>query len=147
MFGYKCVLVATDLTPHGTRTLELALDLLKETKGNAHVVHVLESSPLSYAGDFSLPMDMSVGEKVEHQAGLLLQQISEKYELPLKNIHLLNGAVKHAVAKVAQEIKADLIVIGSHGQGAAMEALLGSRANAILHHAPCDVWVMKTKKD
>jgi Universal stress protein UspA and related nucleotide-binding proteins len=43
-----------------------------------------------------------------------------------------------------KKIKADLIIVGTHGhQG--LNLLLGSQANAILHAATCDVWVIRIK--
>ncbi|PHQ78472.1 MAG: hypothetical protein COB66_08830 [Coxiella sp. (in: Bacteria)] len=56
-----------------------------------------------------------------------------------------SGSVKIAVSEYAKKIKADLIVVGSHGHGT-MDMLLGSRANAILHYAHCDIWVFKENK-
>ena len=54
----------------------------------------------------------------------------------------MSGAIKLGVNDIAQEKHADLIVVGTHTHHG-LEVLLGSRANAILHLAKCDVWVIK----
>ena len=146
MLGYKRILIATDLSPQGKKTLQHALEMAKASKAEVYLIHVLEHSPMSYGGEFSIPMDPNVEQTIEHQASTLLQQLAEKYGFDDQHVTLANGSVKIEVIKKATEIKADLIVVGSHG-GGAMGVLLGSRANAILHHAKCDVWVFKQNNE
>ncbi len=145
MFDYKCVLIATDLSPHGKKILARALAMASESDAEVHLIHVVEHSPLSYAGEFSIPIDGNVEQQIEAEALLIMQNIAAKYNIKSENICLSQGSVKRAVTEHAKKIHADLIVVGSHGFGA-MDILLGSRANAILHNAPCDIWVFKDKQ-
>lgn len=145
MFDYKCVLIATDLSPHGKKVLERALAMASGSEANVHIIHVVEHSPLSYAGEFSIPIDGNVEQQIEAGALEALQAIALKHGINEDNICLSQGSVKRAVTEHAKKIHADLIVVGSHGFGA-IDLLLGSRANAILHHAPCDIWVFKDKQ-
>ena len=145
MLGYKRILIATDLSPQGKKTLENALEMAKSSGAEVYIMHVLERSPISYGGEFSIPMDPNVEQTIESQASAMLQQFAEKYGFDSSHITLVNGSVKMEVTKRAVDVKADLIVVGSHG-GGTMGVLLGSRANAILHHAKCDVWVFKEQK-
>lgn len=43
----------------------------------------------------------------------------------------------------ATEARADLIVVGTRGHGPVGRALLGSASTAVVHHAPCDVLVVR----
>lgn len=45
------------------------------------------------------------------------------------------------IASYAEEIGADLIIMGSHGKGGAERWLLGSQAERTLQHAPCPVLI------
>lgn len=145
MLGYKRILIATDLSPQGRKTLESALSMAKESGADVYIIHVLERSPVSYGGEFSIPMDPNVEQTIETQARTMLDQIAEKYGIDSGHIYLGSGSVKTEVSQYAQKIQCDLIVVGSHG-GGTIGVLLGSRANAILHHAKCDVWVFKENK-
>jgi universal stress protein A len=145
MLGYKRILIATDLSPQGKKTLEGALSMSKDSGADVYIIHVLERSPISYGGEFSIPMDTNVEQTIEAQALAMLQQIAEKYKVDENHLHLGNGSVKTEVTTFAKKVKADLIVVGSHG-GGTIGVLLGSRANAILHQAQCDVWVFKENK-
>ena len=52
------------------------------------------------------------------------------------------GSTAKEILRIVQEQGLDLIVLGSHGRhGVAM--LLGSTANAVLHHAECDLLAVR----
>ena len=48
-----------------------------------------------------------------------------------------------ALVQVARDEDADLIVVGHTGSGYVTRALLGSTAENVLRHAPCDVLVVR----
>jgi nucleotide-binding universal stress UspA family protein len=58
--------------------------------------------------------------------------------------HPLEGDPAEAILTVAEETKADLIVVGNKGMTGARRFLLGSVPNNISHHAPCSVMVVRT---
>jgi nucleotide-binding universal stress UspA family protein len=49
-----------------------------------------------------------------------------------------------AILNVAEEIRADLIVVGNKGMTGARRYLLGSVPNNVSHHAPCSVIIVRT---
>jgi len=53
------------------------------------------------------------------------------------------GAPADQIIRVADEVEADLIVIGGRGKGAVEAIVLGSVAYRVLHHAPCPVLVTR----
>ncbi|HEX6476969.1 MAG TPA: universal stress protein [Acidimicrobiales bacterium] len=54
------------------------------------------------------------------------------------------GTAAEALLEVADRRRADLIVVGSKGMSSAGRFLLGSVPNAVSHHAPCDVMIVRT---
>ena len=48
------------------------------------------------------------------------------------------------ILKVAEQTKADLIVVGNKGMTGARRFLLGSVPNNVSHHAPCSVIIVRT---
>ena len=54
------------------------------------------------------------------------------------------GDPADAVLDVAEEQKADLIVVGNKGMTGAKRFLLGSVPNKVSHHAPCSVMIIRT---
>ena len=58
--------------------------------------------------------------------------------------HPVEGEPAEAILNVAEETKADLIVVGNKGMTGARRFLLGSVPNNISHHAPCSVLIIRT---
>jgi nucleotide-binding universal stress UspA family protein len=54
------------------------------------------------------------------------------------------GDAADAILDVAEEQRADLIVVGNRGMTGAKRFLLGSVPNKISHHAPCSVLIVRT---
>lgn len=58
--------------------------------------------------------------------------------------HPIEGDPADAILNVAEETKADLIVVGNKGMTGARRYLLGSVPNNVSHHAPCSVIIVRT---
>jgi nucleotide-binding universal stress UspA family protein len=58
--------------------------------------------------------------------------------------HPVEGDPAEGILNVAEETKADLIVVGNKGMTGARRFLLGSVPNNVSHHAPCSVMVVRT---
>jgi nucleotide-binding universal stress UspA family protein len=56
------------------------------------------------------------------------------------------GAVQ-ALLQAVEDFKADMVVIGSHGEGALSGAIMGSTAYRILHRSPVPVLVVPLRQD
>lgn len=56
------------------------------------------------------------------------------------------GQPAPAVVEAAREMDADLIVVGAHGRGFWGRLALGSVSDAVVHHSPCSVVVVRDKK-
>src|SRR4051795_9984241 len=54
------------------------------------------------------------------------------------------GDPADAILDVAEEQKADLIIVGNKGMSGAKRFLLGSVPNKVSHHAPCSVMIIRT---
>lgn len=58
--------------------------------------------------------------------------------------HPVEGDPAEAILTVAEDTKADLIVVGNKGMTGARRFLLGSVPNNVSHHAPCSVIIVRT---
>ena len=58
--------------------------------------------------------------------------------------HPVEADPADAILNVAEQVKADLIVVGNKGMTGARRYLLGSVPNNVSHHAPCSVIIVRT---
>lgn len=145
MGAYKRILLAVDLTEETSRVAQRATALGKAFDAELHVMHVIEPLSLAYGGD--IPMDLSsVQEQIHEQAKSHLAEFSVALSIPAERQHLIFGRPEAEIHRVAEELEADLIVVGSHGRhGIAL--LLGSTANGVLHGANTDVLAVRVGPD
>ncbi|PKO42119.1 MAG: universal stress protein [Betaproteobacteria bacterium HGW-Betaproteobacteria-4] len=57
--------------------------------------------------------------------------------------HIHVGQPAEVIARLADELACDLIVMGAHGLGALAGLVMGSVATRVLHLAPCPVLLVK----
>lgn len=142
MTEYKHILLATDLSNQTEKIAKKAQTISNNNNAKISAIYVMEHSPVAYGGEYSIPIDASLEESLEKKAQETLNKLGGKFGIAEKDLHIGNGSVKIAVTDLAIEIGADLIVIGTHSHHG-LDAILGSRASAILNHAKCDVLVVQ----
>jgi nucleotide-binding universal stress UspA family protein len=57
---------------------------------------------------------------------------------------ILFGSPESRIVETADEMKPDLVVVGSHGYSGWERMLIGSVSDSVVHHAPCSVLVVRT---
>ena len=141
MSEYNHILLGVDLTVESKDVAKKACALRDAYKAKLSCVHVIEPLSLAYGGD--IPMDLStIQEQIQDTAKTHLAEFAESLDIPKAKRHLIFGRPETEIHTLADEIKADLIVVGSHGRHG-LALLLGSTANGVLHGAPCDVLAVR----
>ncbi len=136
---YKHILFATDLSDETDFLLKSVRSQRSYNGAQLSLVHVVEPLPgYSYA---YLGIE-NVEEQLIDEAKGALARLGEKLEVQKDHQWVEIGPAKTKILKVADDIKADLIICGSHGRHG-LSLLLGSTANAILHGAKCDVLTVR----
>jgi len=141
MSDYRRIMLAVDLTEESNAVAERARKLAGAFNAELHVVHVIEPLSLAYGGD--IPMDLStVQDQIHEQAKSHLAEFCASLGVPPERQHLIFGRPESEIQRTAENAKADIIVVGSHGRHG-LALLLGSTANGVLHGASCDVLAVR----
>ncbi|MFV8817390.1 universal stress protein [Haliea sp. E17] len=141
MAHYKKILIAVDLSDESDLVAQRARAVAEGGDNELHVIHVIE--PLSFAYGVDIPMDFSgLQDEIQTQARQQLQRFGAKHGIDESHQHIVLGRPEVEIHAAAEEIEADLIVVGSHGRyGLAL--LMGSTANGVLHGAKRDVLAVR----
>jgi len=134
---YNKILVAVDLSNDSLKVIEAAARLAGDT-AKLHLVHVVEPVAAAYSMDIYAVNISELQQEAINFAEERLAKLGNKINAKEDHIHTLLGAPAPEVRSLAEEIGADVIVIGSHGHSG-WKILLGSTANKVLHGATCDV--------
>ena len=141
MSDYHHILLAVDLTDESAQVADKAATLAQRYAAKISVIHVIEPVSFSYGGD--IPLDFSgIQEQIQKQAETQLRALGSRLEIGDNGQFLELGRAETQIHRVAKDIGADLIVVGSHGRHG-LALILGSTPNGVLHGATCDVLAVR----
>jgi universal stress protein A len=140
---YHTILIALDLTKGSNEVAERALSIGRGHGSAIHIVHVIEPIYLAYNENILVDLS-SMEQEAERHAELQLRTFGERYEIGSEKQHLLIGTPTKKIHALADDLNADLIVVGSHGRSG-FSLLLGSTANGVLHGSKCDVLAVRVE--
>ncbi|HEY0427834.1 MAG TPA: universal stress protein [Pyrinomonadaceae bacterium] len=145
------ILLATDGTKHSDCAIQMIEKFNLSDGDELKIVSVVDMAlPLSidvYSG--YLPTTADLEKTAQENAEKILETASENIQKTFtgKNVFLstetLLGSPERRIVESAEEMKADLIVLGSHGYNRWERLLLGSVSDSVIHHAPCSVLIVR----
>jgi nucleotide-binding universal stress UspA family protein len=141
------ILVATDGSEEADLAIRTAADLAARSSSELHVTHV--GRMLTHGG----PVGVNVGalpagsqELLDKEAKKLLESQVERMREAGESVveaHLVSGRADEEIIVLAEQIGADLVVMGSRGLGEVRRALVGSVSDSVVRHAHCPVMVVR----
>ncbi len=146
------VILATDGTGHSEAAVEIIKNLALGDGDEVRVVSVVDMAvPLAmdiYAGYLpsSTDIEAAVKENTEKVLNVTKEQIAGFFSGIRISVttEVLHGSPESRIVETAEEMGADLIVVGSHGYNRWERLLLGSVSDSVVHHAPCSVLVVRS---
>jgi nucleotide-binding universal stress UspA family protein len=151
---YNEIVVGTDFSKTAAVAVDQAAALAKAFDARLHVVTAFKPALTSNLAATSLETMSAGGAELLAEAE---SRIADEVEATLKSlgeklgadgirvkVHGLPGDAADALIDIAEEVKADLIVVGNRGMTGARRFILGSVSNKVTHHAPCSVLVVHT---
>ena len=142
MSNYQHILCAVDLGDDGLLVAARAAELAKLYQAQLSLLHVVEYIPIDLANELVLPQQQEIEQQLVAQAKSNLASLVKRIDCEQVNEVVVQGSTKSEIVGYALANHADLIVLGRHGRHG-ISRLLGSVANAVLHHAACDVLAVK----
>lgn len=144
MSQYQKILIAIDLSEDSTPVVQRGRALAGSNGAEIHLIHVIEPLSFAYGGD--IPMDFSgIQEEIHQQATQQMRRFAESNNIDEQHQHIVLGKPEVEIHASAEDLGADLIVVGSHGRHG-LALLMGSTANGVMHGASCDVLAVRVGK-
>jgi universal stress protein E len=119
------------------RVLEAAVELARLQNGKLHCVSVVEVD--GAFKDLDYFDTRKVRKQVADNTRGQLEAMLAPYGLPKSRIHVPDGKVGQAIARIAARTRSESIVVGTGARRGLGMLLLGNSAEKILTRAPCDV--------
>lgn len=126
--GYRTVVAGIDGSQTSLRALETAAQLAAAQGSDLVILDVTEPGVDAMVPQAALDRALAVARK--HDANARVRQEA--------------GDPADTIIRVAEDEKADLIVLGNRGMSGVQRFMLGNVPNKVSHHAPCDVMIVRT---
>jgi nucleotide-binding universal stress UspA family protein len=128
---YRRIVVGVAKTDSAQRATAVATDLAERYGAELHLVMAFDRN--------STAVDSPPRKQAEAYLALLASNAPVRVEL-----HAIPGDPADTVVMVANEVGADLVVVGNRGMHGAARRVLGSVPSSIAHAAPCSVLIADT---
>ncbi|NNH86166.1 universal stress protein [Acinetobacter terrae] len=144
---YKHILVPVDESPISYAAVEQALALAKALHCQVTITSVIAVDPFVGVDFYKVaPGITDYFIQAEKNAQLRLAEIKQSFirdsiDVDTKIIRGVSPA--EGIIHVADEVGADLIIMGSHGRTGFKKLMLGSVAQAVLTQSPIPVLIVK----
>lgn len=149
MTNKRPILFATDGSPSATQAQEQTFELAQRLDAPLVVVSVVHAAlpAVGYSSYGYSNIVVELTEAERHRVSALLSSVAEAAEVA--GVHCstvaVDGFAVEEICRKASEYDAQLIVVGSHGWGAARRFLSGSVSTGLVHSAPCPVLVVRPR--
>jgi len=144
---FSVIVVGTDGSDTAAEAVSLAFELARQNDATLHLVSAFRDPASSMAvasAGATAVADPSVTKAVlEDVSKRVLEEASALGEGVQVRTHAVSGPAADVILRVAEEVGADVVVVGSKGMRGA-KRLIGSVPNTVAHRAPCHVLIAKT---
>ena len=145
---FKRIVVGTDGSETAAEAVRQAIELAKLTGATLSLVSAYQPAPTRRvkAEQTGAPPDVQYEIGPREDVNLILDAAAAEAKQQGIEVqtHPVEADPADAILNVAEEAKADLIVVGNKGMTGARRYLLGSVPNNVSHHAPCSVIIVRT---
>lgn len=139
--SFGVLLLAVDGSEHSRNAVGVARDLAALSHGKVHLLHVqeLEQIPSRGGGSYELESDKEAESLVTEDVAILRDAgVDVEVDVQRGRVEDVDGAI----LDVAEEISADVIVMGSKRLSGLGALVLGSTTNKVLHASKRPVLVV-----
>ncbi|MBL8796775.1 MAG: universal stress protein [Planctomycetia bacterium] len=139
MLAIHNILHPTDFSERSDHAFKLACALARDHGALLTIAHVL-APPVVVPVDGVVPV---IPEDLEDQARARLLQVVPTDPKVRVERKLVLGDASHEIIALANQLRCDLIVLGTHGRTGLGRLLMGSVAETVLRKAECPVLTVK----
>ena len=143
MHNYRKILVPVDFSEHSEQAIGRAVNMAALYGAEIELFHVTEVPTYPILEDMAVTgvpgiWDVELTQEIVNAAEERLKKLAKANGVKPEHCQVVVGIPSVDIVDHAEEVGADLIVMGRHGVSF-IEKLMGSTTDAVLHHAKCDV--------
>jgi nucleotide-binding universal stress UspA family protein len=142
MTNFRHILVPVDFEPPSRRALDAAIDLALKFDARLTVLHAWDLPTYAYTNSLYLSTDIwtTLERAAREQLESEVAEVQKRF--PRAERLLVRGPASTEILAAAERVKADLVIVGTHGRRGLNRMVLGSVAESVVRGAKVPVLVM-----
>lgn len=145
MARFKQLLLAIDLSSESDALIGRVLETCQDDLPNLRVVHVIKEGLHSPSEDSFSSLSNAQTQRTKDHTLIRIREILHRNGIDISSdrIHLVCGEPAFEIKKLAGEIGADLVIVGSHSKEEDWLHLPGATTNCVIQGISTDVMAVK----
>lgn len=139
----RTILCAVDFSPPSEAAFAYARELAAKLDAQIHLLHVYQL-PIYALPDGAVMMTADYTAKLANELQKELHKLAAEERVVPVRTQLVEGLPYREIGRIAKELPADLIVVGTHGRTGVKHLLLGSVAERVVRTSPVPVITVPT---
>jgi nucleotide-binding universal stress UspA family protein len=139
---FKHIVAATDFSETSRAAFELACELARECGAALTVVHVCEVPGYDETGPIPYDVATPIVASAERELDGIMRRV--RASCPEATAVVRIGAAAAEILALAADVRADLVVLGTHGRRGFAHAVMGSVAERVVRCAPVPVLTVRS---
>ena len=143
----KTVMIALDYDETSQKVAETGFSLAKEMNSETVLLHVISESPVYYSSYMYMrELKVDIFSDLKKSTQEFLDKTKKHLgDESIKTV-LMEGFIADTILKTANELNADIIVMGSHSRKWLETIILGSAAKDVLNRTTIPLFIVPTRK-
>ena len=150
---YQTIVVGTDGSSGAEVAVDAAIGQALASGGTVHVVRAYKTASaatMAMASEATIIATAAEADKASHEDAerTCAEVVLRAREAGLDAVaHAVAGAPADVLIQVAEDVDADLVVVGNRGMSGARRFVLGSVPNRVSHHCPTSLLIVDTGRE
>jgi glycine betaine transporter len=143
----RTILVPVDFSTDSEMALDYAVELAGKLDAKLYILNVVGLSGLAVP-ELGAAMAPTVIDSMIRDSETALAKLADarRSKAKIADTLLRTGDARDIIIHTAEEVAADLIVMGTHGRRGVSRALLGSVAESVVRTSACPVLTIRGRK-
>lgn len=145
MKEFKTILFATDFSENSEYAFDYALSMARKYQSLLAIVHII-NEPVDLRGFYVPHISFeSLEEEIEEGARKMMEKFCSTHVRDYENYQtfIVPGIPYDEIIKKADDLKADLIIMGTQGRSGLDHVLFGSTAEKVVRKSPVPVMTIR----
>lgn len=125
------------------RVIDKAKQMAAMLNARVHLVNAYPGTPVNIAIEIPEFNPQEYNSTMQRHHKDAVKQLAAEHQIPAEQCHVLEGMPEDVIPKLARQLDAEMVLIGTIGRTGLSAAIIGNTAEHVIDRLDCDVLALK----